>query len=148
MMMCWQVAMLIFCLLQTKIDISFPYNKVMDDLNQIWDKETNSSPFKYVACDYAIPSHIYNKKKPTAILDTYEHKNPWVNSQDIANSGILILCSDKENTIETSNRLAREYDTKNNFKIQKYTYTISNILNKSDEYNIYYAIIKPKSQLN
>ena len=148
MMICWQIAMIIFFMLQTKKDFSYPYKKVMSDFNQIWYEKTENAPLKYVAGDYAISSHIYNKQKPVAILDTYNHKNPWVNGDDILKSGVLILSSDENALPYLSDKFKNEYNIKNISDIGEYSYTISNIIGKSRTYNVYYAIIKPEKIIN
>ena len=148
MMIGWQIAMLIFFILQTKRDFSFPYKTVMSDFNEIWDKETNGAQLKYVAGDYAISSQIYNERKPKAILNTYGHKNPWVNSNDVAKSGALIMCVAEEYATEVAKEFAHDYDVKKDFVVKEYSYSISNILNKSKPYYIYYVVIKPQTENN
>ena len=143
-MICWQIAMIIFFVLQTKRDFSYPYQKVMGDFNTVWTKETNSAPLKYVAGDYAISSQIYNKQKPKAILNTYNHINPWVNHDDVAKSGMLVMCSKKNELMDLLDKFIKEYNIKNDFKINKYSYDIKNKFNKSKKYNIYYTVIKPE----
>ena len=145
MMICWQIAMLIFFILQTKRDFSFPYKQVMSDFNEVWDKETNGAPLRYVAGDYAITSQIYNNRKPKAILDTYGHKNPWVDHSDVAKSGALIMCMGEEGAKNISDGFAKEYGVKNDSDVKEYSYKISNIINKSKDYYIYYTVIKPQN---
>ena len=145
MMICWQIAMMIFLLLQTKRDFSYPYKKVMSDFNQIWTEETNGAPLKYVVGGYAISSHIYNDQKPTTLLDTYGYKNPWVDAQDVINSGVLILCAGENSFNNTSKQFINDYGIKDDIQMKEYSYTISNILNKSKKYKIYYVVIKPKA---
>ena len=144
MMICWQVAMLVFFILQTKRDFSYPYKQVMSDFNEIWDKETNASPLKYVAGDYAISSQIYNMRKPKAILDTYGHKNPWIDYQDVAESGVLVMCPYEITANSISKDFAENYNIKQEFQVKNYSYTISNILKKTKTFNIYYVVIRPQ----
>lgn len=144
MMICWQIAMLTFFFLQTKKDFSFPYQRVLSDFNEIWAEQTDGAPLKYVAGDYAIPSQIYNVQKPKAILDTYGHKNPWVDYDDVAKSGALIMYIYESVIDDAADKFVKEFDTQNVSYKGEYSYTISNKLNKSKTYNIYYAIIKPQ----
>jgi len=145
MMICWQIAMLIFFFLQTKRDFSYPYKQVMSDFNEIWEQETNGAQLKYVAGDYAISSQIYNEHKPKAILNTYGHENPWVNPKDVAKSGALVMCFSEKSAANVSNNFAESYNVKNDFQVNKYSYEISNLLKKSKNYNIYYVVIKPQN---
>ncbi len=144
MMICWQVAMLIFFVLQTKMDFSFPYKMVFSNFNTIWENETNEAPLKYVTGDYAITSQIYNEHKPKAILNTYGYRNPWTNSNDVIKSGALIMCSKESSFNNTLKSFSQEYDISDDFKVGEYSYEIKNKFNKSKQYKIYYAIIKPQ----
>lgn len=139
MMICWQITMLVFFFLQTKRDFSYPYKQVTSDFNAIWEKETNGAPLKYIAGDYAISSQIYNVHKPKAILDTYGHQNPWLDHGDIINSGVLVMCYSEGAAANISK------DFNENYSVNKYSYKISNILNKTKLYDIYYVVIKPQS---
>ncbi|MBR6099513.1 glycosyltransferase family 39 protein [bacterium] len=145
MMICWQIAMMTFFLLQTKRDFSYPYDKVMNDFNQVWAQETNGLPLKYVAGDYAISSQIYNVQKPKAILDTYNHKNPWIDYEDVTKSGALLLYSDEKSAKKALKDFTEDYNIESDSQVVEYEYEISNKLNKSRKYYIYYAIVKPQA---
>ena len=110
----------IFMTLQTQFIVSYPYQKIMNDFDNIWNKKTNNAPLKYVGGDIktVYQFNVYNTNHPTVILETFGHENPWINHQDVMKSGALIVNPDKENIIEkipkeeyTGNAFTEKYRT-------------------------------------
>lgn len=139
------IAVGIFGMLHTKYFIAFPYEKVMTDFNKMWDTETNNAKLKYVIGEagYCFQFHIYNERHPETILDTFGHKNPWADHEDILKSGVIVVGRDEEDVTErTKNGV---YLLPENYKIapKPYKMDICNKLGKCVEDEFYYVIIPP-----
>ncbi len=139
------IAVGIFGVLQTKDFIAYPVEKTMTDFDRIWNKKTGDAPLKYVAGDmgYCFQFNIYNPKHPRVILQTFGHKNPWVDHDDILKSGAIIVGED-EKDVEERTRDAI-YLLPQNYEIvtEKYILNACNKLGKCEEHEFYYTIIPP-----
>ncbi len=142
----WLIGMVIFSQLQTKRTLSYPYQTIMPYFNDLWDKETNNAPFKYVGghIDYVFQFHVYNKRHPKAILETFGHKNPWINPKDVLNSGILVVGGNEDELPSRVHEMSPLLPEDYKIEPQKYSFKIKNKLNKTKEYSFVYTIIPPQ----
>ncbi len=134
-----------FAIFHTKSFIAFPYQKIIPDFNQKWEMKNGSAELKYVGgnMEVVFPFKYYNPKNPTVILESFGHKNPWIDHEDVIHSGALIVAKDEEDLT----RLVKDmiYLLPENYKIEveKYDYKVCNKINKCKEKEIYYSIIPP-----
>ena len=139
-----------FGVFQTKYFIAYPHEKVMTDFNKMWDIETNNSELKYVLGDigYCFQFHIYNKRHPETILETFGHKNPWANHEDILKSGVIVVGENEKDVTERARDgiylLPKDY----NLTPKPYKMDICNKFGKCVEEEFYYAIIPPFQSKN
>lgn len=145
-MIAWQIAMALFASFQTKIDMAYPYKEIMADFDNIWAQNTNNKPLKYVYgnIDYVFQFNMHNSQKPTVILETYEHKNPWINEEDVLNSGILVIGRNEKGIKEHLRQITDLVPLNKNAEIKKYSFEIPNKFNQKSENEFYYAILKPE----
>lgn len=145
LMIGWLLGMFVFAQLQTKRTISYPYQKIMPEINKIWDVRTNKAEFKYVYghIDYVFQFHIYNERRPLAILDTFGYKNPWVDYDDIKKSGVLIVGKSKKNLLHYSDEMMTMLSENYQIKPVRYDFEITNKLGNTKKYKFYYIIIPP-----
>ena len=145
LMIAWLIGMIIFSQLQVKRTLSYPYQKIMPEINQIWDKQTNNAEFKYVCghIDYVFQFHIYNDRHPKAVLETFGYKNPWVNHNDIINSGILVVGKNENNLKNNVKEMIILLPENYKYKPQKYEFEIENKAGRIKKYSFYYTIIPP-----
>ena len=145
LMFLWLVGMFIFCLFQTKLHMSFPYQHIIPDINKQWDCETNNAQFKYIGgnIDYVFKIKEYNPRHPHVILETFGAKNPWENPEDILNSGALIVGKSEQDTIDFAKEMILLLPENYSFNIHEYKFKITNIVGKSKKFKFYYTIIPP-----
>ena len=148
LMVLWLAGMFVFALFQTKLHMSFPYQKIIPDINKQWDVETNNAELKYVGghIDYVFKIKEYNPRHPHVILETFGAKNPWENQEDILNSGALIVGKSKKNTIRLAKEMITLLPENYKFNVHRYNFEITNIVGKSKKYKFYYTIIPPKQK--
>jgi len=91
--------------------------------------------------EYIFQFNIYNKNHPRIILETFGHKNPWVNHEDVLKSGVLVIGEDDEDAINRAKEAV--YLLPDNYEIIPKTYTmeICNKLGKCVEKEISYVVI-------
>ena len=147
LMILWLVVMFIFSQLQTKLHISFPYQQIIPDINKQWDITTNNSELKYIGgnIDYVYKMKEYNPRHPKVILETFGHKNPWVNHKDIIKSGVIIVGKSEKNVIRYVKEMVILLPEDNEIKPIRYDFEIKNKLGTSQKYKFYYAIIPPRT---
>ena len=143
-MILWMLAMLIFVGTQTKIDMGYPTHTIMEQIDHIWRKNYGNTPLKYVRGDYKNGfQFLYHPQKPTIILETFGHKNPWIDLNAIKKAGLLIVSF----TPKTNQELAAEFSSilppNFSYKSQRFTYTIKNSFNQQQAGEFYYLIIPP-----
>jgi hypothetical protein len=135
----------IFGILQTKYFIAYPTGKTMTDFDKLWDEKTNNSPLKYVAGDIKHCFHFkfYHSDHPTVILETFGHKNPWVDHEDILKSGAIVVGEDEADVIQRTKEAIILLP--NDYKItpEKYTMSVCNKIGKCEENEFFYTIIPP-----
>jgi hypothetical protein len=141
----WLVGMTVFSQLHTKRTLSYPYQSVMPYFNELWDKETNNAPLKYVGghIDYVFQFHVYNERHPQAILETFGHKNPWVDETDVLKSGILIVGGNEEDLAQRVRELTPLLPVSYKIIPKEYKFEVKNKLNKKKEFSFFYVIIPP-----
>lgn len=138
---------LIFMSLQTELVLSYPYKKITNDFNNIWEQETNNSELKYVGGinNYIFQFEHYHPNHPKVILETFGHKNPWIDHEDVIKSGALIISPNKESlsqfTKESVYLLPKNYEIKTN----EYSFLICNKYYVCYPQYFYYTIIPPKN---
>jgi len=146
LMVAWLIGMLIFSQLQVKRTLSYPYQQIMPEFNKIWDIQTKNADFKYVGghIDYVFQFHVYNNRHPRAILETFGYKNPWINHQDVIESGILVVGKSEEDLKSKVKDIVILLPEDYKYKINRYDFEISNIAGRIKKYKFYYTIIPPR----
>lgn len=139
------LVVLVFWLLQTKFFISYPYQTIIPEINKEWSTATNGAPLKYVGGDigYVFQFAYYNEQKPTVILDTFGHTNPWIDHKDVLNSGAIII---KENSKGIDDRVKGFVELMpENYKVSPkfYSAEICNKIGKCKNKDFYYVIVPP-----
>ena len=141
----WLGAMFVFMQLQTKLHVSFPYQKVIPEINSIWDEETNNSELKYVGGngEYVFKINVYNPRHPKVVLETFGHENPWISPDEVINSGIIIFGKTEDELISQTKDTVTLLPE--NYKIipRVCSFEITNKLGKSKKFELYYTIIPP-----
>ncbi len=134
----------IFAVLNTKYFIKFPYQTIIPEMNKIWAERTDNAELKYVGGDmcYVFQFRIYNPKHPKVILETFGHKNPWVNHEDVLKSGVLVIGIDEEDAIARARDLVYLLPKDYEIKADEYKFEVCNILKKCSEESFFYTIIK------
>ena len=148
MLLAWQLAMAIFAVAQTKIDMGFPYKKVMNDFNEIWAQNTENAKLKYVGGSiyYLFQFKLYNFEKPDIILETYGHKNPWLNEKDVSDSGVLIVAKNEDEAKSFAKEISSLFNIEGEFDCKSYDFSITNKFKKTKKFEIHYIIIPPAVQ--
>ncbi len=143
LMIAWLIGMIIFAQLQVKRTLSYPYQKIMPEFNKIWDAKTHNSEFKYVGgnIDYVFQFHVYNKRHPKVILETFGYKNPWVDHEDVIKSGVLIVGKNKKDLKHYVKEMVVLLPKDYKIEPQRYDFEITNKLGKTKKYKFYYTII-------
>lgn len=139
------IAVCSFAIYETKPFIAFPTEDVMRDFTSIWRKKSDFSALKYVGgnIDLVFLFKFYHKDHPTVILETFGHKNPWIDHKDVIKSGVLVVANDSEELIDRVKDLI--YLLPKDYKItpEKYKYEICNKKHKCVENEFYYTVIPP-----
>lgn len=121
----------------------FPVKQVTDKLTDIYYKETGK-PMKYLGgfIELTIPLNLYNNDY-TVILDTYKHKNPWLDEKELKQTGAIVIGRNYELMDGYIDR-AVPY-LKDKAEIKDFSFTVKSVVGKERVYNIHYAIIPPVS---
>ena len=141
----WVIGVSIFLFLQTKMVVGYPHQMIMKDFDEIWATETNNAPLKYVLGHpfYIFQFNVYDKQKPTIVLDTHGHSNPWISEEEVIKNGVLVIMENKNNFEQKVRNYLPSLPSNYKLKPKKYTFKITNKINKSQEYDVYYEIIPP-----
>jgi len=145
----WQIAMSVFAIIQTKIDMAYPYKRIMSDFDKIYMEETNGKQLKYVygGIDYVFQFQLHHPNKPKTILETYGHKNPWINSEDVNKESVLLI-DGREDAIRNYARLFLDDTTDfDKLQIKEYVVPIPNKLNNMHENEKMYYLILQNTKL-
>lgn len=142
---CWQLALLVFVLVQTKTDMAILRQNVISDFNKIWMENTGNKNIKYVSgCnEYVFHFSLDKNSKHMVVLDTFGHKNPWVNYSDIEKNGALIVAQNEDSALNYATEVAKFLPQKYNFEVKKYSSEVTSKIKKSQQYEIFYIIIPP-----
>ncbi|MCR4881861.1 MAG: glycosyltransferase family 39 protein [bacterium] len=145
-MFLWASAIAIFAVVQVKHNISYPHQSNLPVFHKLWAEKTNNAPLKYVGGhqDYIFQFRLYDKERPTIILDTYGYKNPWINHDDVIESGAMIFSRYPDNLEEWTRNLIYKLPEDYVITPAEYEYEIKNKFGKTKKYTVYYTIIPPK----
>lgn len=123
----------------------FPVEQVTNTLNQIYEAETGRK-MKYIGgfIELSIPLSLYNNGKYTAVLNTYNYPNPWVDENDLKRTGVIvvgreIMQMDRyiEMTVPTILIMP---------KAKQFSFTVKNVVGKERVYDMFYAIVPPNAE--
>ena len=147
-MFLWLAGMFIFMELQTKRVLSYPKEEIMKNFDIIWKKKKKNAPLKYVGghIDYVFQFRLYNKHHPTVILETFGHKNPWINHEDVLKSGAIILGKTAENASDYTTEIVTLLPKDYKIVPRPYKFEIKNKLGKTKEYEFFYVIVPPAKE--
>lgn len=139
------LVVLIFWLFQTKFFISYPYKTIVPDINNEWKEKTNNAPLKYVGGDigYIFQFAYYNEQKPKVILDTFGHTNPWINHEDVLNSGAIIILENEKSAKKKVHGFIELLPDNYEIKPEFYSAEICNKFGKCKNKDFYYIIVPP-----
>lgn len=149
-MFIWLVIMVIFGLLQVKYKIAYPHQTNIEAFHTIWNEKTDNAPLKYVGghIDYIFQFRIYDKTRPHVILETFGHKNPWENHEDIINSGALIFAKDADKLEKTVRETVILLPADYKITPETFEYEVKNKFGKTKKFTLYYTIIPPIANYN
>ncbi len=119
----------------------FPVKQVTETLTNIYREETGK-PIKYIGgfIELSIPLSLYNNDY-TVILDTYGHKNPWIDENDLKRTGSLVIGRDYRR-MEGYIKASAPY-LKNRPKIKPFPFIVKSVVGKERIYKMHYAIVPP-----
>ena len=143
LMAAWLAAMFIFSQLQVKRTLSYPYQKIMPEINKVWDAQTNKAELKYVYghIDYVFQFHTYNERRPKVILETFGHKNPWIDFEDVSKSGVLVVGKNKKNLDFYVKEITKSLSGNYRVSPVKHEFKVVNKLGRIKKYSFCYTII-------
>ena len=120
---------------------------IYGDMQKFWS-EKYDTPLKYVGgyIEWTLPLTIYGESHPDCILDTFGYKNPWIDSDDLKNSGIFILDRTEGQVINQTKKSCPYLPEDYNIEPIEYKFTVKNALNMPREYTIYYHIVPPMNK--
>ena len=124
----------------------FPVSQVTETLTNIYKNETGQE-MKFIGgfIELTIPLHLYNNQY-NVILDTYGHKNPWIDEEEVKKSGVLVIGRNPaymEGYIEASSPgLAEKPD------INEFTFTVKSAAGRERKYTMYYAVVPQDAKYN
>ena len=127
----------------------YPVSTVYGDMISKWNA-SQDKPLKYFGgyIEWTLPLTIYGDKHEDIILDTSGYKNPWIDEEDLKNSGILVIGRTTE-LLERDARKSCPYLDENYEIIPvEYRFIVKNAFNMPREYKIYYTIIPPYTKDN
>ena len=139
------IVVTVFMRLQTQFVFSYPYQKIMPEINEQWELETNNAVLKYVGgyIDWVFYWRAYDKNHPQVILETFGHKNPWVNQEDIYKSGAIIFDENEDLVKHSAHDMIELLPSDYSINTHKYDFDVCNIYDKCYTETFYYAIIPP-----
>ena len=134
----------IFAIFQTQHFIAFP-RKTVEEINKIWEEKTNSE-LKYITgnMEYVFQFKFYNPKRPQVILDTFGHKNPWIEDKDILKSGFIAIDKNEDYLINRVKSTIEHFPEDVEIIPEVYTMNVCNKLNRCKNSSFYYTIIPPQ----
>ena len=124
----------------------FPVKEVTKKLNNIYTNSTGQK-MNYIGgfIELTIPLHLYNNDYKV-ILDTYGHKNIWIDEQDLRKSGAMILGRNyfymKDYIKSSVPNLADEPE------IKSFHFTIKSAVGGKRVYRMFYAIVPANAKYN
>ena len=143
------IAIVLFILFSVELNFRSKYNEtsVANTIKTAFYNETGKD-LKYVAgyLEFVCPITVYDKTHPKIILDTYGYKNPWINEQDVKDSGVVIVYRSKRNIKENVKQLLPYIKDENIGENKYFNFTIKNIYGGKRTYDATYLIVKPEKQ--
>lgn len=120
----------------------YPVATVFGDLKSFW-AEKYDTQLKYVGgyIEWTLPLTIYGDTHPDCILDTFGYKSPWLDEQDLRNSGVLFI--DRTPKKLEKQIVASFPELENNIEPIEYKFMVSNAFGQEREYTVYYYIVPP-----
>ena len=144
----WQLVLLVFVLVQTKTDMGIQRQKIISDFNKIWAENAGNNNLKYVkGCNEYVFYFGLKNSKSIVILETFGHKNPWIDYKNIEKSGALIVDRNKPGIFDLAEEVTNFIPQKYNLEAKKYNFKVTNKFKKSEQYEMYYIIIPPMDKL-
>ena len=124
----------------------YPVAKVFGDFKQIWNNKYNT-PLKYIGgfSEWTFPITIYGDTHPINIMDTYGYKNLWLDEEDLKKSGAFIVGRSSDFVVASTKSSCPYLSDEIEIVPVEYKFTLTNALNQSREYTIYYYIVPPQN---
>ena len=117
------------------------YN-VANQLKEIYLKETNR-PLKYLGgfIELTIPLNIYNNDF-NVVLDTYGHKNPWINQDDLKKNGAMVIHRHPNQMLTF---IQRNFPwNKQMIEFKEFSFKVKSVIGRERTYKMYYYIVPPE----
>ena len=117
-----------------------PIQQITKTLTDIYSKETGGKQIKYIGgfIELSIPISLYNNDY-VVILNTYNHKNPWIDMNDLKKTGSIVIGRDydfMDGYIKASAPYLKEKPIIKPFKL-----AVKSVVGKERTYEMYYAIV-------
>ena len=124
----------------------FPVKQVEETLNNIYT-ETTGQKMNYIGgfIELTIPLHLYTNNY-RVILDTYGHKNIWIDEQDLRKSGAMIIGRNPAYMDGYINSSVPNLAEKP--KIEPFSFTVKSAVGRERVYKMYYAIVPANAKYN
>lgn len=119
----------------------FPVEQVTKTLKEIYKNETGND-IKYLGgfIELTIPLSLYNNDY-TVVLDTYKHKNPWIDESDIRKTGALVIGRDYSFMDGYITKTAPYLKEKP--EIKDFSFVVKSVVGRERKYDMHYAIVPP-----
>ncbi len=141
------MALVLFILFSYELNFRSKYNEesVANTVKTAFLEETGKE-LKYVAgyLEFACPITVYDKTHPQIILDTYGYKNPWIDEQDVKQSGVVFIYRHKTDIKDKVKQLLPYIEDENIGENKYFYFDIKNIYGKTRRYDATYLIVKPE----
>ena len=120
----------------------YPVAQIYGDLTQAWEATTDK-PMKYIGgyIEWTLPLTIYAPTHPDCILDTFGYKNPWIDEEDLKNTGILIFDRTPEEVTKQTFKSCPYLPEGYVVTPVEYKFFVKNAFGQEREYTIYYYIV-------
>ena len=94
--------------------------------------------------EYVFQFKFYNPKRPQVILDTFGHKNPWIEDENILKSGFIAIDKSEEMLVNRVKNTVEKFPENVEIIPEVYTMNVCNKLNRCKNSSFYYTIIPPQ----
>lgn len=122
----------------------YPVSQIYSDMNNIWAQKYQT-PLKYFGgyIEWTLPLSIYGKDHQQIILDTKGYKNPWIDEQDLKQSGIIIIGRNEEHIFDDTKKACPYLDETYEIIPIPYSFKVKNAFGQERQYDIFYHIVPP-----